>query len=136
MYYAMMENGKAVRATLDPGASREYEYRADWKTFERAAEIAAQLTEATGERWIATDAGAHTSPRYDIARVPTVGEKVSRTFNGDTYPCGEIASISKTLKKIVTTDGTVFYRKRLTGAWSDGTFYMVTGHIHEQNPSF
>lgn len=112
------------------------EYRADWKTFERAAEIAAQLTEATGERWIATDAGAGTSPRFDIAKVPTVGEKVSRTFNGDTYPCGEIASISKTLKKIVTTDGTVFYRKRLTGAWSDGTFYMCAGHVHEQNPSF
>lgn len=67
MYYAMMENGKAVRATLDPGASRgkvgEYEYRADWKTFERAAEIAAQLTEATGERWIATDAGPPSARR-------------------------------------------------------------------------
>ncbi len=110
--------------------------RWDWKTFDQAQAIAEKLTTATGNHYIATDAGAHVSPRFDVAEVPQVGDAVSMSFNGDSYPVGNIVKISKTLKRITTSTGKVFTRKRDTGCRSDGTFSMIAGHISEKNPHF
>ena len=69
--------------------------------------------------------------------LPNINDPVSYAFNGDYYPCGYIKTISKTLKKITTTTGETFYRKRNTGCWlRNGTWSMVQGHIEAQNPHF
>lgn len=97
-------------AVMDPMA---YENRNDWKTFEQAEAIA----KALGAGFIATDAGSHVSPRYDVIELPKVGDDVSYGYNGDYYPCGKVVSISKTFKKIITSDGSIFYRRKLSGSW-------------------
>lgn len=139
MYYVTMKDGVAVSATTnynDLDRSAQYEHRNDWKTMDRVVEIAAQLSTATGNLWIATDAGAHTSPRYDVVPAPTVGELASYAFNGDCTPCGKIASVSKTLKVVKTDDGSTFYRKGLSGTWKmHGTWSLVSGHHSKRNPS-
>lgn len=141
MYYIEMKNGLAVSATLSPSAHTLaipglYETRNEWKTFERAEQIAKELTAVAGH-WIATDAGAHTYPRYDVSLAPMIGELVSCSFNGDSRPCGIITSVSKTLKKVVTSDGSKFYRRRQSGAWiKNGTWSMISGHHNQRNPSF
>lgn len=95
------------------------------------------MARAAAPIYIATDAGAHVSPRYDVILAPTVGSPVSRSFNGDSYPCGTITSVSKTLKKVTTSDGSVFFRKRLSGTWlKNGAWALISGHVYEQNPSF
>lgn len=109
------------------------ESRNDWHTFEAAKEVAAAL----GPDYIATDAGEWVSPRYDVIELPKVGAPVSYAFNGDSYPCGEIASISKSLKLIVTTEGQKFYRVRETGCWKyNRTWSLQSGHVYKQNPEF
>lgn len=124
----LTENEASARHTI-----AEVESRWDWKTFEAAAEVAAEL----GPNYIATDAGHGVSPRYDVIELPKVGDKVSYAFNGDYYPCGEIASISKSLKLITTTEGRKFYRVRQTGCWKNaGTWSLVPGHVSKQNPEF
>jgi hypothetical protein len=107
------------------------------KTLSDAVLLAAAETKITGKLHIACDYGDHCSPRYYIAEVPAVGEPVSYAFNGDYYPCGVVTAVSKTLKKIVTSEGRTFYRRRLTGCWkSDGVWSLVGGHIERQNPHF
>lgn len=107
------------------------------KSFEHATELAAAETQSTGKLHIACDRGEYCSPRYYVAPAPVVGEEVSYAFNGDYYPCGVITAISKTLKKVTTSEGRVFYRKRQTGTWkSDGMWCLVNGHISERNPEF
>lgn len=109
------------------------ENRNDWKTFDAAKEVAAAL----GEGFIATDAGSHVSPRYDVTELPKVGDKVSYAFNGDSYPCGTVTAISPSLKVITTSEGKKFYRVRETGSWRNaGTWSLVSGHCYKQNPSF
>ena len=130
-------DGKIIRAEVADEAARKgvgsVETRNDWKTFEAAKEVAAAL----GPKFIATDAGSHVSPRYDVQELPQVGDKVSYAFNGDYYPCGVIVSISKSLKVIVTSEGQKFYRKRETGSWKyNGTWSLVSGHISRLNPEF
>lgn len=114
------------------------ESRWDWNTSEAAQLVANALNNTIGEvRFIATDAGEHVSPRYDVIELPKVGDKVSYAFNGDYYPCGEITSISKSLRIITTSDGRKFYRKRQTGSWvSDRTWSLVNGHHNRRNPEF
>jgi hypothetical protein len=106
------------------------------KSFEHATELAVAETLATGKQHIACDRGECCSPRYYIAPVPVVGEPVSYAFNGDYYPCGVITSISKTLKKITTSEGRTFYRKRNTDVWKNSIWCMVNGHIERLNPEF
>jgi hypothetical protein len=106
------------------------------KSFEHAAELAAAETQATGKLHIACDRGECCSPRYHVAPVPVIGEEVSYAFNGDYYPCGVITTISKTLKKITTSEGRVFYRRRNTDVWKDGPWCLVNGHINRLNPEF
>jgi hypothetical protein len=142
MFYVLIENDRAVSVTTECphkiGAyDARYQNRNDWKTMARAEEVAAQLTEATGQLFIATDASASTSPRYDVIEAPKVGEKVSRYFNGDSYPAGEIVKISASLKRVETSDGTVFFRRRQSGSWiNNGTWGMEHGHNPRLNPSF
>ena len=107
------------------------------KSFEHATELAAAQTQATGKLYIACDRGECCSPRFHVEPAPVVGEEVSIGFNGDYYPCGVITSISKTMKKITTSEGKVFYRKRQMAVWkADGIWCMVNGHINRWNPEF
>ena len=108
----------------------------DIKSFEHATDLAAAETQATGTLHIACDRGEYHSPRFHIAPVPAVGEEVSYAFNGDYYPCGVITAISKTFKKITTSDGKVFYRKGQTGTWKSGIWSLVDGNIERMNPEF
>ena len=113
------------------------ENRNDWKTFAVVQEVAAEVTTFTKATYIAVDNGPHCYPRFDVARLPAVGDEVSYAFNGDSYTCGKIASVSKTFKLITTTEGQKFYRRRSRASWiMDGTWSLVQGHIYEQNPSF
>ncbi len=144
MFYVKSQNGKAVSAQTEYPGNDEirikglWSNRNDWKTFEAAEKVAAQLNEVEGyQRFIPTDAGPHCSPQYDICEIPKVGDKVSKSFNGDSYPEGEIVSISKSLKVIKTSTGLSFYRRRLTGALvNHDTWSLIPGHHFEQNPSF
>lgn len=115
----------------------QVETRHDWKTMERAEEVAACFYALTGDVWVATDAGPGVWPRYDVAKAPRVGDVASRTFNGDYYPCGTVASVSESLRVVRTTSGHTFYRRGRSGAWvSGGTWGLVAGHHDERNPSF
>lgn len=108
----------------------------NWTSKTQVDEIAAKLTKSEGTLFIGIDRGEWVSPRFDVMRAPAVGDAVSKSFNGDTYPVGHVVSISKTMKRITTSTGDVFHRRRESGSWSDGTFSMVQGHISELNPSF
>lgn len=131
-------NGKPVEARIADESERcqlTTENRNDWKSFEAAEAIA----KALGEGYIAVDAGAHVSPRYDVIELPKVGDDVSYGFNGDYYPCGKIIYISRgpNYRKIVTDDGSVFWRLRKTGSWKkDQTWSLVQGVINKRNPEF
>ncbi len=107
------------------------------KSYERMEEIAAELTEQTGVIYGAIDRGCGVSPRFDVMVMPQVGDEISYGFNGDYYPCGKIATISKSGSVITSDDGKRFYRRKLSGAWKyQQTWTMVPGHISERNPSF
>lgn len=123
------------------GVSAEHspksECRWDWKTMKAAVAVADEATALTGRLHIAVDSGEWVSPRFDVIEAPTVGAKVSYTFNGDYYPCGQIARISKSLRVITTDAGKTFYRRRDSAAWVfDGMWSMVPGHINRLNPEF
>jgi hypothetical protein len=146
MFYVKIDKqtGKAIRVQREfPGGddaftTRGWTNRNDWPTMADAERIAKELNEVAGyQRFVATDAGPYTSPRYDICEIPRVGDKVSKYFNGDSYPCGEVASISKSLKLVTTTDGTKFYRHRQSGLWiNEGTWALMAGHHNLRNPHF
>lgn len=141
MLYVRIANDRAVSAQTEyPGDERNaltFETRNDWKSFARAVDVATQLTEATGKLYVATDAGLYTSPRFDVVAAPMVGDKVSKYFNGDSYPEGEIVKVSATLKRVETSTGCVFFRRGNTGSWVNvGTWSMQHGHTESRNPSF
>jgi len=109
------------------------------KSFEEAEKVAVQLTEETGVRHVATDAGEWVSPRYYAVRVPQIGDEVSYGFNGDYYPDGHITSVSDGPKMVIkTSGGHVYYRRNVTGSWvmKGGTWRLVRGYHCELNPSF
>ena len=110
--------------------------RHNFKSFEQAQQVADAASRFEGVEYIATDAGAHSYPRFDVIKAPQTLDPVSYSFNGDTYPCGYIKTISKTMKKITTTDGHTFYRYKQSGSWMRKCWYMVSGHIEERNPHF
>lgn len=102
-----------------------------------AATKAKQLTADKGELWIPYDLGRWTSPRYGAIRMFQLGEDVSQSFNGDSYPAGQIVKISASLRKIETSTGLVFWRQRESSTWLNrGTWTLVRGHRNERNPSF
>ena len=111
--------------------------RNDFDSLMLAQAIADSATRLSGTKYIATDSGPYCSPRFDVVAMPSVGDDCSYAFNGDSYPCGKVASISKTLKKITTTEGEVFYRRKLSGSWlKNSTWSLVKGHVATQNPHF
>jgi hypothetical protein len=120
----------------------EHENRNDWKTMAAAEEVARAL----GAEYIATDAGPYVSPRYDVQALPKVGDPVSYSFNGDSYPCGHVARISAgpMFRRIVVeekhdtyTRTEVFWRRGRTGSWvKDGMWYLIPGHVNKRNPEF
>lgn len=116
---------------------RDIRCRGDWKSFAQAAEVAAQLNASCPDKYMATDAGPSTAPRYDVIAVPKVGELVSESFNGDTSPAGEIVKITPTLR-ITTSTGRRFNRIKESGCWAvvGGYGYMIAGYKTEQNPHF
>lgn len=143
LYVILNANGIARVATTEyttqGSLNAKVETRHDWKTMERAEEVAAQLTAASksGKKFMATDSGAGVSPRYDVIEAPQVGQPVSGYFNGDSYPEGEIVKISATMKRIETSTGAVFSRRKQSGSWvKNGTWSMIQGHVSERNPSF
>lgn len=147
MYFVKIVNDKAVLAQTEypgndemanPDVHNGWENRNDWREMADAECIANQLNELAGyTRFLATDAGEHTSPRYDICEAPKVGAEVSKSFNGDSYPEGTIVSTSKSFRVIKTSTGLTFYRRRLTGAWiNNNTWSLIEGHHDERNPSF
>lgn len=72
-----------------------------------------------------------------MTRVPAVGDPVSYSFNGDSYPDGHVTKVSKTLR-VTTSSGKVYRRKGLTGAWiaEGGTWSLGFGHVSKRNPEF
>lgn len=113
------------------------ESRWDWTSHAEVVALAEQLTKLTGKLYLGTDAGESTSPRFDVKEAPRLGDKVSRSFNGDSYPCGEIVKITPTWQ-ITTSDGTKFRRYKESGGWRQAGrgFWMVGGHLDERNPHF
>lgn len=117
--------------------NQEWQCRWDWKSLEEVQCLALYVSALMGEDYIGTDAGSGTSPRYDVQRMPKVGDEVSYSFNGDTYPCGTIVRITKNLM-VITSEGKKFNRRGQTGSWRmvGGTWSLVSGHHYEQNPHF
>ena len=99
------------------------------KNMEDATEIAGLLTEQTGKTYIPVDRGRYTYPQFSTIQIPEVGDEVSMGFNGDSYPSGKIIKISKSLRRIETDSGKVFWRKNSTGTWS-----MIKGIHNNMNP--
>lgn len=111
------------------------------RNWPHAVELAALMTERARSLWLPVDYGTSRSPRYSIIPAPVVGSPVSYGFNGDYYPCGTIVKVSdatKGAKRVETSDGSVFYRRKLSASWikAGGTWCMVVGHRDERNPSF
>ncbi len=129
-------DGKAV-GFVQSGRGITTESGWDWSRIEHAQQRAQEMSEATGDLHIAADNGKNCSPRFDVVRVPKVGDEVSRSFNGDSYPCGKISRVSKTYGVITTDTGLKFYRVDQTGYWRlHKTWWLVQGHIEERNPHF
>ena len=105
---------------------------------EAAEAKAAARTEETGENYIAVHTDYAVDP-YVAASLPHVGDEVSMAFNGDYYPVGTIEKISKTYKRITTTDGRIFTRVGPT-RWKlggkNGAFTLIEGHHDARNPHF
>jgi len=129
------ENKGQHSGQFDCTCERRYDADDSW---EDAQAEAARLNGIHPTRhFLACDAGDHCWPRYSVKMAPQVGDEVSYSFNGDTYPCGTITKISDSYKQITTSEGRKFYRRKLTGAWiNNGTWSLVGGHRHEQNPHF
>lgn len=104
-----------------------------------------------GATYVLDDRGSNVTPRYGIVRRPHVGDKVSYTFNGDTYPCGVVTRVSTgpVFRRIETVDQLkqpglrslklekhVFYRRGASGNWvkQGGTWSLTEGWTFELSP--
>lgn len=106
-----------------------------------AQQIADSASKFTGRTFLAIDNGDHVSPRYEVIEAPSVGDEVSKGFNGDFYHVGQVVKIGKNYKQITVQGkyGTIkFYRKGLRGCWLQpgGTWGLVPGVRNEMNPEF
>lgn len=99
---------------------------------------AANLEKATGKKHHAYLSSYAFAP-YVTAQLPDIGDAVSMSFNGDTYPCGTIEKISPTYARITTSEGKMFTRVS-ANCWKlggkHGAFSLVQGTIHQLNPEF
>lgn len=110
----------------------------DWDlTSELAKSITAYLNKSGKKSYLFVDRGESVSPRFSVCVKPEVGDEVSKSFNGDSYPVGKITKVSESGRRVETSSGTVFYRKRETASWvNKGMWFMIAGSISEWNPSF
>lgn len=109
--------------------------RAHWCTLTAAEQVAADLNIVAGSTlYLAIDNGAHVYPRFDVIRIPRVGDKVSYTYNGDTYPDGEVVRVGPTFHRITTSTGRVYHRGRKGGYWLHrGMWRLIPGHVSTTN---
>lgn len=113
--------------------------RHEIKDFNHAERLAKEATGLTKKLHVAIDNGDNVWPRFDVAPAPEVGADVSYAFNGDSYPDGQIISVSNGPRMVVkTSNGNVYYRRRQTGSWimQGGTWSLINGHHREWNPEF
>lgn len=140
MCYITFQNGVAKSVETDLSIRNSFPESQDrwsWNSFAQVEKIAAELSENTSKKYIATDAGLSCFPRYGVMEMYLIGDGVSISFNGDSYPAGTIVSISKCNKIIMTDTGKKFLRRKSTGSWVNNSFWFLRiGHHSEQNPSF
>lgn len=114
-----------------------------------ADEVAAHLNHG-GQDYLPVDHGSNRAPRYEVVRAWKVGDPVSKTFNGDSYPVGYIVQVSagKQYRVVAQQDKaqaghetpegarTVFYRRGNTSLWLEtqpSGFHLILGHVSETN---
>lgn len=138
-YFKVEQNPHAPVNIIVTAISDEYQhgegwvYRHSFKSFEETTRVADAASNFAGIDYIPTESNGY----FEVVVAPKVNDPVSYAFNGDYYPCGYIKSVSKTMKKITTTDGGVFYRKRNSGTWlKHKTWSLIDGHHSELNPHF
>jgi len=135
-----MDENNEVAEVIDGYDAHAAEHLGDWElnTFEEATRVAESATALGERRYIPVDRGSNCSPQFGVIAAPRVGDPVSYAFNGDYYPCGVISAMSRSLYKITTDEGNVFFRRKQTGNWKmkGGTWSLVMGHHDERNPSF
>lgn len=109
--------------------------RHDWTSLKEVQGIARYLVAMTGKVYVGTDSGPTVSPRFDVIQVPSVGDLVSYTFNGDSSPDGEVVKVSPKLM-VTTSTGATYRRRGETGVWMKpgGTWSLMNGHVEERNP--
>ena len=150
--YILIKNGEAVNVSdtypaecekdpsnwLGNGSNLDgWAGRWDITSFDQVKLYAEQLTKKLGETFLPCDAGEYVSPQFSVIRAPKIGDKVSSSFNGDSYPCGEIVKITPTWR-ITTSTGKKFSRCKQSAGWREvgRGFWLVHGHISERNPHF
>jgi hypothetical protein len=138
-YFKVEQNPHAPVNIIVTAISEEHQfgdgwiYRHSFDSFEHATKVADAASNFAGIDFIPTESNGY----FEVITAPKLNDPVSYAFNGDYYPCGYIKSISKTMKKITTTDGDVFYRRRNTGTWlKHSVWSLVSGHHNERNPHF
>jgi hypothetical protein len=109
----------------------------DAESYGEACTWARYMTAMSGKTYLGYDQGSHHTPRFGVFETPKVGDPVSYSFNGDTYPCGVITKITPQWH-ITTSEGKKFRRPGTKAGFrmEGGTWSMVSGHIYEQIPSF
>lgn len=113
-------------------------YGPDVANYDNAVEIAASLTERTGKLHLGVDRGEYVWPRFDVIEFDVQpGTVVSMGFNGDYYPQGKVAKVSKDHRIVTLENGKRFFRRRLTAAWVNaGTWSLIPGEVDKRNPEF
>ena len=145
IYYLLVKDSKAIEISTKAPPTQTIFFnnikwitRHDFSSLEQVENFCDDLNEVDNVKYLPVDKGEHTSPRYDIIKAPKIGDLVSKYFNGDSYPEGEIVSISKSFRTVTTSTGVRFHRKKKTSSWfNHGTWFMGIGqHVYSQNPSF
>lgn len=109
----------------------------DFKSLDEVKGYALYLTAMTGDSYVGVDRTASVSPQFDVVCVPKVGDAVSKSFNGDSYPDGIVVKVTKNLT-VVTSTGSRYRRFKETSGWrkEGGTWWLINGHHDERNPHF
>lgn len=142
LYFVRNTEGTLVSVQAEsPARGTAYQTRNDFTTKDEVDVLALEATKLTGDVHLGVDQGPGHYPRFDVVRAPKVGDLASYGFNGDSYACGEIVRVSKSLSKITTrTEGgheRDFYRRGQTSSWKNqGTWGLIRGHHDKRNPSF
>ena len=116
-----------------------FQQRWNWKSLDEVQLLALRLSSISSTRasYIGVDYGSGCSPRFDIVELPKVGDLVSKSFNGDSYPCGVITKITRKFT-VTTSTNHVFRRRGESANWklTGGTWSLISGHHDDRNPSF